>query len=174
MNAPDRIEVDQAQVTRLREDGKSWPEIAAVVGCSLTTIKRRSKRWGLVDRATEAVEEAASRATRVASAKWTLRRVEQADLAGMTANAARRVLSDLLPTVGLPIFDDKGDLVSTSNGHGLDVYRLARTYEILIKQAQLLSGGATERAEVFDDEAFDDEYKRLVKELRDNPASADS
>lgn len=156
----DRIEIDQDQVERLRRAGRSWTEIAEVVGCSLRTIKRRAKAWGLTEIATEAVQQAAEHASKVAQARWTLRRAEEADRAGQVASRTLVRLNQIIPDVAMGGKDE--------GGLALTVFRLARSYEILVKNAQLLSGGATERHEGLGDDAFMAEWRRLETELAGN------
>ena len=162
--ATPRLEISQAQVVGLRDQGKSWREIAEIIGCHINTVKRRSREWGLTGHATEAVEEAAARGTRVHVAKWELRRAEEADRSGQVASNVLVRLSQILPNVGLPLRNHKKEIIAPPSMTGLDVQRLARTYEILIRTAQLLSGGVTDRTEV-DGSAFDREYRELVDEL---------
>ncbi len=164
--ATPRLQISQAQVVGLRDQGKSWREIAEIIGCHINTIKRRSREWGLIGRATEAVEEAAANATRVSVAKWTLRRAEEADRSGHVAAQVLTRLSQILPNVGLPLRNKAGEIIAPPSMTGLDVQRLARTYEILVRNAQLLSGGATDRI-VTTGESVDDEIRRLMADMED-------
>lgn len=165
MTTKPRIDLSRDDVERQRRLGRSWSEIADEVGCSVRTIKRRAKEWGLSEKATEAVEAAAAQAGRVAAAKWILRRAEEADRAGIVATSVRMQLVQLLPLAGMPIVDKNGQIVGGPQESGLTIYRLARTYEILIKNAQLLSGGATERTEQSGEDALNVEYRALVAEM---------
>ncbi len=172
----ERIPIDRRQVLQLRRNGRSWREIADVVGCGLTTIKRRASEWGLAEQQQLQAhqEQAAKSAGRIATARWEAHRAEHANSAGAVASRILVKLDTLIPLIGSPVRDGKGNVIAPAQVAGMDAFRLARTYEILVKSAQLLSGGATERTESLDQESFDAEYERLVRELKDNPASADS
>ncbi len=170
---PERIPIDRAEVVKLRRNGRSWPEVADAVGCGLTTIKRRASEWGLAD-PTEQQEKAARSAGKIAVARWEAHRAEHANSAGAVASRILIKLDKLIPSIGTPVRDGKGQVIAPAQLAGMDAFRLARTYEILVKSAQLLSGGVTERTESLDAESFDAEYDRLVRELRDNPTSVDS
>jgi len=153
-----RIEISRDEVVALVKQGKTWPEVAAAVGCSVRTIKRRAREWGLSERATEQLEKAAQVAGRTSAAKWTIRRAEEADRAGQVASRTLLRINQILDEVG----------VGETSVRSLDVVRLARTYESLVKNAQLLSGGATERHESLgedmevNDEPADHEPERAV------------
>ncbi|MBK9178738.1 MAG: hypothetical protein IPM45_04050 [Acidimicrobiales bacterium] len=150
MTAPRR---DWALGRRLWGDGQTASQIAAALGCTRQAVDKHAKaeRW---ERTTEAARLAAHQraeqtraAVETAHRRWAERRAGEADAAGITAAVVRQAMRDAAAAANAPMLS-----------------AAARAYDTLIRNAQLLSGGATERAEALD--AIDAEVARLVDQLR--------
>jgi hypothetical protein len=125
---------------------------AAQLGTSERTIHRWAAAAGLVEPVTDVEQK--TRAARAANAErvarvWADFREQEALAAGALAARLRNELRTRVD----------------SRGEGKDLRDLAVTYGILIDKAELLSGQATSRIEVWAETELDQELKDLVAEM---------
>lgn len=152
-------QVTDEELDRMRElfeAGNSIEEIAKQTGRGSSTIVRYAGLRGWQRPAYDVAGDMARRqaqtanARAAAEARWSLRRAEEADRAGLSAAIARQRVLDALD----------------ANDHNMTRAAVI-AYGVFIDKAQLLSGGATGRTEAVENLNRDqiDERARELDEL---------
>ncbi len=133
---------------------QTYTQVAETIGISERTLHNWAKTAGLIEPVTEVEQK--TRAARAAAAErvsrtWADFREQEALSAGALAARIRGEIRDRVE----------------AGGEGKDLRDLAVTYGILVDKAELLSGQATSRIEVWAETELDQELRRLVAEMEE-------